>query len=80
MTKRHLTLADYAHLLPKPGRRRMSDEEAKRFAASFEANKTDYERAQGKPDVGGVTKEVGMQMITAVADAMERRQKKKGRT
>jgi len=76
MTKKEFTYADYAHLLPEPGRRRMSKEESEKFVASYEASKSDYERAQGQSDPDGITKEAGLSIITAVADDAERRQKK----
>lgn len=76
MIVKELVLVSLFQLFPVPIRRRMSRQEAKRFAASLEANKSEYERAQGKPDRGGVAKRFSGQMIRAAARDARRRQKK----
>lgn len=58
----------------------MTDDEARKFAETLEAGKSDYERAQGGPDAGGISKKAGLDMISATADNAHRRTKKRGRT
>lgn len=73
---KELVLVSLSQVFAVPVRKRVSKEDAKRFAASYEANKTDYERAQGKPDRGGVAKRFSSQMIRAVAEDARKRQKR----
>lgn len=79
MVNRPITRDQFIALLPtaaKLVRKPMSPEEVEKFTVSYEASKSNYERAQGQGDPDGITKEAGMQMISNAADDAERRQKK----